>query len=169
MFVCSTYDERFTVEAFDCGQPTLTTWLTRHAATAQAKRTAQVFVWTEEDHSVVLAYFSLSAHEIVAADLPRRLARGMPERIPAVLLGKLALDRRLHGRGLGGQLLFDAYHRVLAATRTVAARYLVVDAIDDDAAGFYEHYGFLPSPAQPSRRMVRKLSDIQADVRSTPT
>lgn len=164
MFVCSTYDERFTVEAFDRGQPTLTAWLTRHAATAQAKRTARVFVWTEEGRSVVLAYFTLSAHEIVEADLPRRLARGMPERIPAVLLGKLALDSRLHRRGLGGHLLFDAYHRVLAATHTVAARYLVVDAIEDDAARFYEHYGFLLSPTEPSLRMVRNLGDIQADI-----
>jgi GNAT superfamily N-acetyltransferase len=80
------------------------------------------------------------------------------------LLGKLALDRRLHGQGLGGQLLFDACQRTLAATRIVAARYLVVDAIDDEAARFYEHYGFIRSPAEPSTRMVRKISDIQADV-----
>ena len=73
-----------------------------------------MFVWTEEGDTAVLAYFTLSVHEVVAADLPRRLARGMPERIPAVLLGKPALDRRLHGQGLGGQLLFDAYQRVLA-------------------------------------------------------
>ncbi|AEF35249.1 acetyltransferase (GNAT) family protein [Mycolicibacter sinensis] len=65
---------------------------------------------------------------------------------------------------MGGPLLFDAYHRVSAATHTVAARYLVVDAIDHDAARFYEHYGFPRSPAEPSLRMVRKLSDIQADV-----
>jgi GNAT superfamily N-acetyltransferase len=164
VFVCSTYDERFTVETFDCGQPNLSGWLTRHARTAQAKRTAQVFVRTEQGGITVLGYFTLSAHEIVAADLPRRLARGMPERIPAVLLGKLALDRRLHGRGLGGQLLFDAYQRVLAATRNVAARYLVVDAIDDKAVGFYEHYGFIRIPAEPSTRMARKISDIHADV-----
>ena len=87
----------------------------------------------------------------------------MPERIPAVLLVKLALDRRLHG-GLGGQLLFDAYQRVLAATRTVAARYLVVDAIDVTAVGFYEHYGFTRSHGEPSMRLIRKLGDIQADV-----
>ena len=97
------------------GRPDLNEWLTRHARTAQAKRTAQVFVWTEEGDTAVLAYFTLSAHEVVAADLPRRLARGMPERIPAVLLGKPALDRCLRGQGLGGQLLFDAYQRVLAA------------------------------------------------------
>jgi len=112
----------------------------------------------------VLAYFAVSAHEIVAADLPRRLARGMPERIPALLLGKLALDRRLHGRGLGGRLLFDAYQRVLADTRAVAARYLVVEAVDDEAVRFYEHYGFVHAPVGPSIRMVRKISDIQAGV-----
>ncbi|MEZ0364308.1 GNAT family N-acetyltransferase [Mycobacterium sp. pUA109] len=112
----------------------------------------------------MLGYFTLSAHEIVATDLLRRLSRGMPERMPAVLLGKLALDRRLHGQGLGGQLLFDAYLRVLAATRIVAARYLVVDAIDDAAVGFYEHYGFSRVPAQASMRMVRKISDLEADV-----
>lgn len=164
MFVCATYSEQHSVGAFDCGQATLNEWLTRYARTAQAKRTAQVFVWTEEGDGEVLAYFTLSAHEIVAADLPRRLARGMPERIPAVLLGKLALDRTLHGRGLGGQLLFDAYQRVLAATRTVAARYLVVDAVDDAAVGFYEHYGFTRAPGGMSMRLVRRVKDIHADI-----
>ena len=67
-------------------------------------------------------------------------------------------------RGLDGQLLFDADQRVLAATRTVAARYFVVDAIDDTAVGFYEHYGFTRSPGEPSMRLIRKLGDIQADV-----
>ncbi|ORA84862.1 GNAT family N-acetyltransferase [Mycobacterium malmoense] len=166
MFVCATYGEPHFVGVFDCGQPTLNEWLTRHAKTAQAKRTAQVFVWTEEGDATVLAYFTLSAHEIVAADLPRRLARGMPERIPAVLLGKLALDSSLHGRGLGGQLLFDAYQRMLSATRTVTARYLVVDAADDEAVGFYEHYGFTRAVAEPWVRLVRRIKDIQADVDS---
>lgn len=136
----------------------------RHAKTAQAKRTAQVFVWTEESDAAVLAYFALSAHEVGAADLPRRLARGMPERIPAVLLGKLALDLTLHGQGLAGQLLFDAYQRVLSATRTVAARYLVVDAIDAAAIGFYEHYGFTRAPVESSMRLIRRIKDIQADI-----
>lgn len=163
MFVCATYGERHSVGVFDCGQPALNEWLIRHAKTAQAKRTAQIFVWTEEGDIGVLAYFALSAHEIVAADLPRRLARGMPERIPAVLLGKLALDRTLHGRGLGGQLLFDAYQRVLSATQTVAARYLVVDAADDSAVGFYEHYGFTRA-VEPSMRLVRRIKDVQTDV-----
>lgn len=164
MFVCATYGEQHAVGGFDCGQATLNEWLTRHAKIAQAKRTAQVFVWTEEGSDEVLAYFTLSAHEIVAADLPRRLARGMPERIPAVLLGKLALDRTLHGRGLGGQLLFDAYRRVLWATQTVAARYLVVDAADDTAVDFYEHYGFNRAAVEVSMRLVRRIKDIQADL-----
>lgn len=88
----------------------------------------------------------------------------MPERIPAVLLGNLALDRTLHGQGLGGQLLFDAYQRVLSATQTVSARYLVVDAADDAAVSFYEHYGFTRAPVKPSMRLVRRIKDIQIDV-----
>lgn len=166
MFVCATYSERHSVETFDCGKPTLNEWLARHAKTAQAKRTAQVFVWTEESDAAVLAYVTLSAHEVVAADLPRRLARGMPERIPAVLLGKLALDLTLHSQGLGGQLLFEVYQRVLSATRTVAARYLVLDAVADDAVGFYEHFGFTRVPAEPATRLVRRINDIHADVDS---
>jgi hypothetical protein len=80
VFVCSTYDERFAVEAFELrAGPDLNEWLTQHARTAQAKRTAQVFVWTEEGDTAVLAYVTLSAHEVVAADLPRRLAWGMPQ------------------------------------------------------------------------------------------
>lgn len=88
----------------------------------------------------------------------------MPERIAAVLLGKLAPDTTLHGRGLGGQLLFDAYQRLLAATQTVAARYLVVDAVDDAAVGCYEHYGFTRAAFEMSMRLVRRVKDIQADV-----
>lgn len=84
-------------------------------------------------------------------------ARLRSERIPA-LLGKLALDRRLHGRALGGRLQFDAYQRVLADTRAVGARYLVVEAIDDEAVRFCEHYGFVHAPGGPSIRMVRKIS-----------
>lgn len=115
VFVWATHDAAHSGAVFDTANPTLNDWLVRYARTAQAKRIAQAVVWTQADDSVVRAYFTLSAQEIVAADLPRR----MPERIPAVLLGKLALDRRLQGKGLGAQLLLDAYQRV--STQTVTA------------------------------------------------
>jgi GNAT superfamily N-acetyltransferase len=71
----------------------------------------------------------------------------------------------LHGRGLGGQLLRDAYERVLHATQSVAARLLEVDAVDDSAVAFDRHYGFNRLPETQHARLVRKISDIEADLR----
>jgi ribosomal protein S18 acetylase RimI-like enzyme len=77
-----------------------------------------------------------------------------------VLLARLALDRTLQGRGLGGVLLADAMTRVVVATQTVAARFVVVDALDESAVTFYEHYGFRRIPE--TDRLVQKLSDVAA-------
>jgi GNAT superfamily N-acetyltransferase len=116
-------------------------------------------VWHRGDEAV-LAYYSLTAHLLQRAELPRSLGRGGPRQLPAVLLARLALDRSLHGQGLGGALLAEALERVLAATQTVAARFVVVDAIDERAAGFYEHHGFRRIPD--TLRLLQKLSDIAA-------
>lgn len=108
----------------------------------------------------MLACHSLTAHLLQREELPRSLSRGGPRQIPAVLLARLALDRSLHGQGLGGALLADALGRVVAATETVAARFVVVDAIDEPAASFYEYHGFRRIPD--TRRLVQKISDIAA-------
>ena len=163
-FISTHFSDEFSTDAFTSGKTALDRWLFEHAKTAQAKRIAQVFVWHSHGDTAVRAYFTLSAHEIVADDLPRRLHRGMPDKIPAILLGKLALDQSLHGHGLGGQLLYDVYQRVLTVSRDLGARYLVVDALDDEAATFYEHYGFTRMIGEHSLRLVRKVSDLEADV-----
>ncbi|MDA8039350.1 MAG: GNAT family N-acetyltransferase [Actinomycetota bacterium] len=115
-----------------------------------------------QDSSVV-AYFTLAGHVIEREDLPSRIGRGSPDRIPAVLIARLALHRDLHGQGHGGSLLADASRRIVAATDIVAARFVVVDAINDEAAGFYTHYGYQPLPG--TGRLVRKISDIANDLR----
>jgi len=97
---------------------------------------------------------------IVREELPRSLGRGNPAQIPLVLLARLALGKSLHGQGLGGALLADSLQRVVAATQTVAARFVVVDAIDNAAQSFYAHYGFREIPS--SLRLVQKISDIAA-------
>jgi GNAT superfamily N-acetyltransferase len=146
--------------AFDSGKPDLDRWLRESALTVEAKRTGRTFVWTDEGR--VVAYFTVTAHVLLRDGLPSALARGNPDPIPAVLLAKLALDQSLHGQGLGSVLLVDALVRIVEATKLVGARYVVVDAIDDGAAKFYEHHGFkrLPEPL----RLVRKLSDIEASL-----
>jgi len=78
-----------------------------------------------------------------------------------VLLARLALDRSLQGQGLGGELLLDALSRAVQASEIAAARLMVVDAIDDRAAAFYEHHGFVAVPGN-RQRLVQKMSDIAA-------
>lgn len=115
---------------------------------------------------MVLAYYSLTAHLLQRDELPHRLGRGGPRQIPAVLLARLALDDSLQGQGLGGALLADALHRVVAATETVAARFVVVDAIDERATTFYEHHGFRRLPQ--TRRLVAKVADVGASLSPSP-
>jgi GNAT superfamily N-acetyltransferase len=155
--------ERHAVENFRCGYPSLDEWLSGSALHAQANRTARTFIWHRGDAAVV-AYFSLSAAIVRRAELPKKVGRGAPETIPAVLLARLALHQSLHGTGLGAELLFDALSRTLRATEHIGARLLVVDAIDEKAAGFYERYGFTRIPGTP--RLAQKVSDIAAAMTS---
>jgi len=159
-FVSEPLQPEHDIDSFDSGVEPLDRWLRAAAAQAQRMRTARTFVWHERDGRVV-AYFSLAAHLVVRAELPKRVGRGSPNAIPSVLLARLALDRRLHGQGLGGELLWDALSRACAAADIAAARVVVVDAIDAEAAAFYRHHGFRPVPDNPNR-LVQKISDIHA-------
>ncbi len=144
---------------FTSGHPTLDTWLAQHARAAEARRVSRTFVWHHGD-GIVVGYYTLAAHVLVKDQLPRALGRGSPERIPAALLARLALDRSLQGQGLGSVALAEALGRVVEATKVVAARFVVVDAIDGNAVRFYEHHGFQRVPD--TMRLVQKLSDVAA-------
>lgn len=150
--------------SFDCGEPALDGWLRSAALTADRAGTARTFVWA--DGGRVVAYFSLCPHEVRRGSLPGRLARDAPDAIPAILLARLALDTRLHGRGLGAQLLIDALDRSVMAVRAAGGRLIVVDAIDAAAARFYEHHGFTRLPATPTR-LVLKASDAARSLGQT--
>ena len=104
------------VSGFDSGELDLDVWLRDHAATAARARVAQTFVWVAEAGHEVVAYYSLSAHAVPRAEAPSRISRGVPDPVPAALLGKLALDRFLHGQRLGDVLLADALTRVIDAS-----------------------------------------------------
>ncbi|GIF75523.1 GNAT family N-acetyltransferase [Asanoa siamensis] len=152
--------DRHDRDRFESGKPELDGWLRAHALTVEARRTGRTFVW--HDNGRVVGYYTLAAHLIVREGLPRSIGRGNPTQIPAVLLARLALDKSLQGQGLGGALLADSLARVVAATRTVAARYVVVDAIDRAAQSFYAHHGFREIPS--SLRLVQKITDIAAAI-----
>jgi len=142
------------------GEPELDTWLREHAAGAEARRVARTFVWCRVDDDVAVGYYSLAGHRLVRDDLPKSIGRGSPAEVPAVLLGRLAIDASLQGQGLGGALLADALTRVVAATELVAARFVVVDALHESAATFYEHHGF--RRIEGTLRLVQKISWVVA-------
>lgn len=145
---------------FDCGSSELDRWLRESASHASEMNTGRTFVWHRGDRRVI-AYFTLAAHLVARADVPAKIGRGSPADIPSVLLARLALDRRWHGRSLGSELLWDALSRALGAGRQVAARLVVVDAVNDSAAAFYRHHGFIAVPGEPLR-LVQKMSSIEA-------
>lgn len=145
---------------FDCGKPELNLWLHNSALQAQRLRTCKTTVWHTGDDTV-LGYHGLVAHVIQRDDLSKKVGRGSPDQIPAMLLARLALDQSLQGQRYGSVLLADALAKVVEASDLVAARFVVVDAIDSQAEGFYAKHGFVETPV--AGRMVRKISDIVAD------
>ncbi len=151
-------DDGHDLDEFVCGRPDLDEWLTRHArnATGQGTRT---YLLIEEASGAVAGYFALAPHLIQREQAPRGVGRGAPQRIPAILLAKLALHERLQGQGLGSELLVHALTTIVAAARSAGGRIVVVDAIDDDAAAFYRAHDFQPSPTNPLR-LVLKLSTV---------
>ncbi len=148
------------LETFCSGKEELDGWLRRSARHADAANTGRTFVWVSSDSDRVVAYFTLAAHLLRRADIPKRVGHGSPDAIPAILLARLALDQSLQGQGTGGQLLRDALERAVEASERAAARMVVVDAIDDEAIAFYQHFGFIRIPG--SRRLVRKVSEVAA-------
>ena len=151
-----------TLDGFECGNDALTAWLVQSARTADNKGTARVWVYTQRSSQVVVGYVALSPH-LVKRDGESALMRGDPHEIPAILLGKLAVDNQLRGHGHGGELLHAALTLSIQAVDRAGGRYVVVDAIDDEATSFYEHFGFVVMPSV-ERRLIRKVSAIKADL-----
>ena len=139
--------------AFFCGKKALDDYLQRQARQERDRRVAAVFVLTGEQPSEILGYYSLSSISISLGDLPKAIAKKLP-RYPdvlAVLLGRLAIAETVQGRGFGEFLLMDALKRTLDRSQDVAAHAVVVDAIDQDAKGFYAKCGFREFPVRPER------------------
>jgi predicted GNAT family N-acyltransferase len=156
--------ERHAVEEFTCGEPSLDAWLRCQAAPATARHTARTWVWVED--GVVVGYYALAAHKVAREQVPSRIGRGGPVEIPAVLLARLALATSLRGQGLGEVLVVDALGRIVDATQTVAARLVVVDALHERVAQFYEALGFRRIPD--SLLLVQKIADIEAALTPPP-
>ena len=148
-------------ERFACGIERLDIWLKQCALKNQISGASRTFVMCES--SRVLAYYALASSAVVVKATSGRFRRNMPDPIPVVVLGRLAVDRELHGHGIGRALVRDAATRVLQAAEIIGIRGIVVHALADAAKAFYEHIGFDPSPLDYMTLMIT-LPDIEASL-----
>lgn len=160
MFEPTTLTGDLSVRGFRCGVEELDNWLKTSALSAKRRNIAVTEVWLDPETDRVVAYYSISPTCITAKGLPRSATAGL-KLIPSYLLARLALDTSLQGQGLGTTLLTQAVGKIIRATQEGGGRLIVVDPIDDDAASFYAHFGFLPVGSD-SRRMYMKVSTARA-------
>ena len=132
---------------FSSGVASLDDWLKRRAYPNQVSGASRTYVVTEGQG--VVGYYSLASGALALSDTPGPLRRNMPDPVPMGILGRLAVDRAFHGKGLGVALLQDAVIRTAQAGGIIGIRGLLVHAISAEAKAFYEYHGFLASPTQP--------------------
>lgn len=130
---------------FSSGVEALDRYLHRQAGQDQRRALAVPYVLVDDATNEILGYYTLSTLSILPASLPEPTARRLPhyQAFPALLIGRLAVDQRHRGAGVGRLLLVDALLRCLAIGRQVGAMAVVVDAKDDAARSFYERFGFI--------------------------
>jgi len=136
-----------TLNGFNSGQPSLDSWLISHAEKNERAGGSRTYVVC--DDGVVVAYYCLSTGSVARREAPGRIRRNMPDPIPVMLIGRLAVDKSRQGRGIARALVRDAILRTLRAAEIAGVRALLVHALDEDAAGFYRHLGFMASPLDP--------------------
>lgn len=140
------------LDSFSCGVAPLDDWLKRRARRNEAEGASRTFVCCAGNR--VAGYYSLAAASVLREVATGIVRRNMPEPVPAVLIGRLAIDRAWQGKGLGADLLRDAVLRIVAAAETIGVRAILVHAISEDAKAFYEKHGFRASPLDPLTLMV---------------
>ena len=137
--------------AFDCGKAPLNQWLQEHAFSRQNAMLSRTYVAMFQNR--IAGYYTLTHSVAVQTELPKKLGRGMPSLIPAMLMARFAIDLEFQGQGLGRSLFINALERTWAVMSAGAApvRFFVVDAKDEQAKAFYERFDMTPSPVEPLR------------------
>jgi ribosomal protein S18 acetylase RimI-like enzyme len=127
-----------------CGVEALDRYLKKQAKQDINRRISRVFIATKPDNpKAVIGYYTLSILSIKLNQLPEKLARKLPKHpVPAALIGRLAVSNAAQGQGVGNMMLADAIKRMLAVSDQIAIYAIVVDAINENAKGFYEQFGF---------------------------
>lgn len=150
------------VSQFSCGKPALDHWLKTRALSNQEKGFTVVMV--AHDAGRVVGYYGLAPTAVVPTIMPRSIKTGQPPNpVPCLLLGQLATDQGWAGQGIGTGLLAHALIRCVQAAQLIGGRALAVNALDPDAALFWQKHGFIPSKDDPLV-LFRSIADISKSV-----
>lgn len=146
---------------FESGEPVLDDWLQRRAFTNQLRNAARTYVVCEG--SVVIGYYCLAAGALIREEAIPALRRNMPDPVPAMILGRLAVRRERAGMGVGSGMLSNAIHRTLHVAETVGFACLLVHALHDRASEWYLARGFRRSPVS-RRTLMLPVAEMQANL-----
>jgi GNAT superfamily N-acetyltransferase len=138
---------------FTCRHASLSNWLGKRALANAASGASRTNVVCDEQHRVI-GYYALAAGSIASDAVPGRMRRNMPDPLPVIVLGRLAVHSDWAGRGIGSGLLKDAVLRSIQATELIGVCALLCHAIDEDAKAFYVKHGFVESPHDPLTVLV---------------
>lgn len=145
-------DDSHALDDFRCAEPELEQWLKRRALRNQREGASRTFVVCEGRR--VVGYYALAAGSVLHAQAPGAVRRNMPEPIPVIVLGRLAVHPDWSGQGLGSGLLKDAVLRSLRLSEELGVRALLCHAINEGAKAFSLHHGFVESPLDPLTVML---------------
>lgn len=143
---------RHHLDSFRCSEPSLERWLKERARKNEAEGASRTYVVSVED--VVIGYYCLSAGAVARGSTPSGLRRNMPDPIPVIILGRLAVHLDYTGRGIGEGLLKDAVLRSFQISEELGVRALLCHAISESAKSFYLKRGFIESPVDPMTVML---------------
>jgi len=132
---------------FDCGISSLNHWIRRQALKNEASGASRTFVVCQGND--IIAYYALATGSIIRQNAPGKIKRAMPDPIPVMILGRLAVDLDAQGTGIGQGLLRDAILRTYNVSLQVGVRALLAHALSEDAKEFYLRHGFIESPMEP--------------------
>ena len=149
------------LSTFDCSEVSLNDWLKQRARKNEVLGASRTFVVCEGRQ--VRGFYALAAGSVTHDLVVSKVKRNMPEPIPVIVLGRLAIDKNWQGKGLGYSLLQDALLRCQAAAKHIGARALLVQALSESAKQFYEYFGFRASPVS-DRTLMLVLSEVDKNL-----
>jgi GNAT superfamily N-acetyltransferase len=156
-------DSKHNILDFNCGNETLNDWLKKKALKNQKQGASKTFVIC--DGKLVVGYYALATGSVERINAPKSLTRNMPNPIPVIVLGRLAIDQQFHGKKLGSALLKDVIRRTIFVSDNVGVKALLVHAISEEAKRFYVHHNFIESPIESMTLLLsmnnkKKLEDL---------